>query len=447
MVDGVKKYLYLIIYFLSPIPIGVTLYNSDPLRYGTIQGLLPMLLGSFAFTWLTWQFVISARPKFIERHFGMDKLYRFHGWMAVTAILAAFVHKLLEYEGTFATTLGETALYIFAGIAGITFLLMVDSIFLKIPLVKWIRKTLKPIKILHRRNFVLLHNLTILALILIFVHVMLSSSAQQYVAVRLIYITYFIVGLSFYLIHRIFFAKPKEKQRYHVSEITQESPVMWTLKLENEKGHRNNYLPGQFGFFRFFGKNIPTEEHPFSISSGDITKNYLTVTIKELGDFTAQIKNIKKGDRAVFDGPYGKFSYLNYPQEKESVLVAGGVGITPILSMLRHMSEFDSDRKVLLLWGVNTKSDLICESEMNEIQKKMKNLEVVPVLSGKDEWNGLTGWVNSELVEAQIQKKKFNNDSAGIYVCGPPPMMDGIVSGLRRKDSKKYRIHFEKFLL
>ena len=205
-------------------------------------------------------------------------------------------------------------------------------------------------------------------------------------------------------------------------------------------------MPGQFGFFRFFGENIPTEEHPFSISSGAVNKEFLTVTIKELGDFTSQVKKIKKGDRAVLDGPYGKFSYINYPNERETVLVAGGVGITPVLSMLRYMSEFDRERKIMLLWGINTKEDMICKEELQMIQKKMKGLSVLPVLSGQEEWDGLTGRVTADLIDTKIKELGIRAETVGIYLCGPPPMMDSIISGLKKKE-KKYNLHFEKFSL
>jgi len=441
-----KKLLYLIVYFLSPLPIILTLYSSNPVRYGNFSAMFPMVLGSVAFTWLTWQFVISSRPKFIEKHFGMDRMYRFHGWMAIFAIIIAISHKLLEYEGTFATTLGEIALYIFIGVSGLTLVLMVDSIIAKWGIIKWIRKQLKPLKILQRRNYVILHNITIVALVMIFVHVLLSTSAKQFLSVRLIYITYFSLGAGFYLIHRLFFAKPKGIQRFIVHDVIQESPVTWTLHLRQEKNQAVEYLPGQFGFFRFFGENIPTEEHPFSISSGAVNKEFLTVTIKELGDFTSQIKKIKKGDRAVLDGPYGKFSYISYPNERETVLVAGGVGITPVLSMLRYMSEFDRERKVMLLWGINTKEDMICKEELQMIQKKMKGLSVLPVLSGQEEWDGLTGRVTADLIDTKIKELGLRAETAGIYLCGPPPMMDSIISGLKKKE-KKYNLHFEKFSL
>ena len=443
----VKKLLYTFIYFLSPIPIILTLYNADPVKYGIPEVLIPMIFGAVAFSWLSWQFVVSARPKFLEKEFGMAKLYGFHGIMAVIAIAAVLIHKLLEKEGTFATDIGGLAVAIFAGISAVTLILMVDSKLIKLKIVRTLRDILKPVKVLHRQNYLILHNFTILGLILMFIHVMLSSAAQQFLSVRLIYITYFTVGLVFYIVHRIFFAKPRARQRFQVIDVIEESPVMWTIKLKNEKGHEVKYLPGQFGFFRFFGENVSSEKHPFSISSGGVVKEQMAVTIKNLGDFTSKVSNIKRGDKAIFDGPFGKFSYLNFPREKETVLVAGGVGITPMLSMLRYMAEFDQDRKVLLVWGARTESDLICKEEIEEIKKKMKFLSVVPVVGEKNEWKGIIGRVSPDLIQKYMKENKFEAKHSGIYICGPPPMMDSIVQGLKNSNSDKFILHFEKFSL
>ena len=90
-----KKVVFLLLYFLSPVLPILSIYASNPGYYGA-SGFVPMVLGAAAFTWLNAQLILSARPKFIESSFGLDQFYRFHSLMAVVAIAIAFAHKLLK---------------------------------------------------------------------------------------------------------------------------------------------------------------------------------------------------------------------------------------------------------------------------------------------------------------------------------------------------------------
>ena len=143
----VKKFLFLAIYFLSPILPILAIYTSNPRFYGS-NGFIPMVLGSIAFTWLNLQLILSSRPKFIESYFGLDKFYRFHGLMAVIAIALAFSHKLLKgltFSESFTTQLGDVAIIIFIGAAVLALIFMVDTITKKIKILNTLRTLSKKI--------------------------------------------------------------------------------------------------------------------------------------------------------------------------------------------------------------------------------------------------------------------------------------------------------------
>lgn len=441
-----KKIIFIILYFISPIVPILTIYYSNTYKYNQSIFAYPMILGAAAYTWLVAEFILISRPKFIEKYFGMDKFYRFHGWMAIISIGLVLLHKftILGY-GRLARAYGDGALNLFAAVAVISLVLMVDSVILKIKPILWIRKLVEKVRIFKYEHYVAFHNLSAIALILMLIHVLLTSAARENLPVRLVYILYFTLGVGFYLYHRVFKIFILKKHRFLVKEVIKESANMCTLRFVPEKEQVFQYQPGQFGFFRIMGKHVTYDEHPFSISSTPSNKEFLSVTIKALGDYTSNVINVEPGDKVYIDGPFGKFSYTRYPDEKSTVLIAGGVGITPVLSMLRFMHSQEKDRKVILLWGVNSRTELICRNEIERMRKEMRNFVFIPVMSMDASWEGEKGYIDEDKINKILLEYGYNISSAGFYICGPAIMMSSVIQGLKALGVKRKRIHFEKF--
>lgn len=448
-----KRVLFLVIYFLSPLLPIIAIYSYNPDRYSDLSIFTPMLLGSVAYTWLTAEFILSARPKFMERYFGLDKFYRLHGMMALISIALVLIHKIIEelVMGRFLTSqIGDLAFFIFLGVSLIAVVFMTDIYLQKIkPLLK-LKKYLEKLRITKYESQRLIHNLSIIGLVVMFIHVMLTTSAKSSLLVRMIYSGYFSIGAGFYLYHKIvkrYFLGKKYLITAVVTEVIAEVPKMWTLRMIPQQGGIFPYKPGQFGFMRLFGEGITPEEHPFSISSSPTNKEYLTITIKELGDYTTAIKNVTPGVTAILDAPYGRFSYLNFPAEENTVFLAGGVGITPAISMLRHMLAHECHRKVLLFWGINTAGELAFRNELGQMQQAMLNFVFVPVVFNDPTWAGAKGLIDRAKIEKVLQQHGFQLESSGFYVCGPVNMMKDMVEILKKMGISRNRIHFESFSL
>lgn len=445
-----KKTLLLLLYFLSPLILIGVLFQANPLKYQNGQLLFTMILGSFGYTWFIWQFILSARPKIIESAFGMDRIYRFHGMMAIVAIIATFIHNTINEElfgESFMTRLGTISLLIFAVISGITLILMTTpAILARLKVVKWIKKVIQTIKFIKYEFLRLVHNITFIALIFMFLHVINTGGAKTNIMIFSVYTLYFIIAILFYLYHKIFKVYLLSDYAFTVQKIIKESPNMWTIEFAEKNGKKIKYQPGQFGFFSFKSDAIVEEEHPFSISSGNTTE-HMSITIKELGDYTRQIRNLKVGDKVYVDAPYGKFSYMNHQHEKELVFIAGGVGITPMISMLRHMQVFDKQRKVTLLWGMNLMSDYIIKDEMETILKDMPNLTVIPVVANDSSYTGERGYIDYEKLSRLLVEQLKSLSSVGFYLCGPPILMDSTIANLRKLGVSDKQVHFERFSL
>ena len=125
------------------------------------------------------------------------------------------------------------------------------------------------------------------------------------------------------------------------------------------------------------------------------------------------------------------------------VFIAGGIGITPFLSMLRYLRDTEANRQVLLIWGNKTEADIVCRHEIETMDAAMSSLQVVHVMSSQDDWPGEKGYVTSQLLGKYLD----GVESPQVFLCGPPVMMDKVIPSLLSLGISKQRIHDERFAL
>jgi ferredoxin-NADP reductase len=225
---------------------------------------------------------------------------------------------------------------------------------------------------------------------------------------------------------------------YQVAQVVQETHDTWSLHFE---GRRIDYQPGQFLMVWLIRNGRVSEPHPFTISSSP-TKDRLSISVKSVGDFTSTIRDTKPTDRAYIDAPYGAFSFLNHDAQN-LVFIAGGIGITPFMSMLRYMADKGLDRTVLLIWGNKAERDIAFRDELDNMVAEMSSLRVEHVMSGQDDWPGEKGYVDAALLSKHLQ----DVENPQVFVCGPPVMMAKVIAALRELGVPKQRIHYERFAL
>jgi predicted ferric reductase len=188
------------------------------------------------------------------------------------------------------------------------------------------------------------------------------------------------------------------------------------------------FWPGQFGFFEV-GKHRG-EIHPFTIASAP-KENEIRLAIKKLGDYTDKLE-IKAGEKVIGYGPYGSFG--EGFEEETVVAIAGGIGITPFLSLIENESKSPKKRRIFLFYAVKTKKELFFNQEIKELEKKLKNLKVYRYIS--DESQRLTiGEVRA----------RVGTTEANFYICGPKGMMDMFRAGLIKEGVKPQKIYLEDF--
>ena len=300
-------------------------------------------------------------------------------------------------------------------------------------------------KIVRRgfRIWRLVHNSAALILIMAFLHAARWGSDMQFAAVRIPTALLLVIALASYIHHKVVKKIIIRKNPFLVKDVTRETQDTWTIKLEPKNGKPFSYRPGQFLFITFVSENLSKEEHPFTISSSPTTDGYITITVKESGDYTSHIGEVKAGDVAYVEAPYGRFSFMNF-DVSEIVFIAGGVGITPILSMLRYLGDKKSSMPVTLIWGNKTQAYIIRRGEIEEMKRNLPTLKIHHVLSMESEWEGETGFVDREKIERLSGPLLGRKD---YFVCGPPVMMKKVIATLLKSDVPKRKIHFERFSL
>ena len=123
-------------------------------------------------------------------------------------------------------------------------------------------------------------------------------------------------------------------------------------------------------------------------------------------------------------------------------MIAGGVGVTPMLSMLRYMVDADQMRKATLIWSNRTEADILCREEIEAVEAKLPNFAVHHVLSEQADFQGRTGRLNQDMLRELLSN---SSHAAAIFVCGPPPMMDSVCRDLKEIGYSPRTIFTERF--
>jgi predicted ferric reductase len=395
-----------------------------------------MALGFGGLAMLALQSVLTARFRRATAPFGIDIIYYFHRWAAVAALALAIGHYgllRLRYPEAIGTanplaapwqmTAGRVALALFA-------ILVISSI--------W-RKTFR---IEYDRWRIAHAAMAVVAMILAIAHVWgvgHYTAAAGKGAVWAAYTLWWVLVVGYVRI-----ARPLALARrpYRVTHVRAERGRSWTVGVRPEGHGGFAFQPGQFAWVTLRASPLRAKEHPFSIASSAADRSALEFTIKELGDFTRSIEDVKTGEVAYVDGPHGVFTCDHYPRAAGFVFIAGGIGIAPIMSMLRTLADRGDRRPVRLVYGNRDWENVVFRDEIAALGTRLE-LQVMHVLQQPPaDWTGLSGVLSEEVVRAALPAAL--NDLI-FFVCGPKPMADSVQRTLRKLGVPLHRVHCELF--
>jgi predicted ferric reductase len=220
------------------------------------------------------------------------------------------------------------------------------------------------------------------------------------------------------------------RHRLHVAGVRREGPGVVSLDIAGRSLDRLRARSGQFFLWRFLAPGRWWKAHPFSLSAAP-TASAMRITIKDLGDFTSTVGDIRPGTRVLAEGPFGTFTAAAARRPK-SLLIAGGIGITPIRALLEDLSG-----DVVVVYRVVSEEEAIFLDELAQLAPTLH------LVAGdhRDERHAhlMSADHLRELVPDLVERDA--------YVCGPPAFTDSSRRSLRAAGVSRRRIHAERFAL
>lgn len=217
--------------------------------------------------------------------------------------------------------------------------------------------------------------------------------------------------------------------------------MLLTVTPKNSEGLY--FTPGQYVSLRFKRFGRPTPARCFSIVNAPNNRHELQFAIRVRGKYTAALNNLALNSEINVDGPFGDFVYD--PQyDKHSVLIAGGIGITPIMSIILDVLEEGYSNKITLLYSVRREKDAIFKNELVDLAARYPNFKALILISSETaSGNGvINGRINNQLIE-DAAASDFENTS--FFICGPARFMTDMKRFLETKNTPQIRINTEAF--
>jgi predicted ferric reductase len=401
---------------------------------------LSVALGFAGLSIMTLQFVLTARFKVIQAPYGADIIYHFHRQISLVALVLIVAHPLLLFifsPGTLKLLNLVTAPWrVRMGVTSVILLIVLIAASL------W-RMRLKIEYITWR----IWHGILSVAVVLLAMgHIVLARHYLNTPVKQILWIAYglFWVGLLVYV--RVIKPIMLSRKPYQVAKVIPERGNTWTLVLKPVGHPGMNFMPGQFAWITAWKSPFSDTEHPFSFSSSASKPDELAFTIKELGDFTSTIKTMTPGQKIYLDGPFGHFTVDRHLHARQFFFIAGGVGITPIMSILRTLADRGEKRPLTLIYANNEWESVIFREELEQLRAVL-NLQVVHVLlKPPPGWSGKTGFITSSILEEYLPKGLPPN-SFEVFICGPQGMMKAIEKALEKLGVPLGDFHSEGFAL
>ncbi|MFA6405704.1 MAG: ferric reductase-like transmembrane domain-containing protein [Candidatus Paceibacterota bacterium] len=409
-------------YFMRPLDIRFGSSGQTLRSLGQLTGLLGMAL-------LSLNFVLSARFKFLDRWFaGLNNAYVKHHIIGALSfcfllfhptflfIQYLFISLKASFDFIFSVDnwpiiLGEIALLVFIGLMVITFYLN-----------------------FKHENWKKTHQYLGLVLFLGGFHMFLvPSDISNNNILKFYMITLAVWGAYAFVYRTILGVYKKGEFKYRLMEVLKINESVVELKFKPLE-ESIKFLAGQFVFLRFDVPGILSESHPFSIASAH--KTDLSLGVKALGDYTSMVYLQKPGVVASIEGPFGAFSYLK-AKSKRQIWVAGGIGVTPFLSMARDIdiSKNTGGYEIDFYYSAKNDKESAFGQELVEISAHN------PGFKFYQHFSDISGYISADFIAQNIK----DIVSAEIFLCGPVAFMKSLREQFIKIGFDNRMIHSEEF--
>jgi predicted ferric reductase len=429
---GTVRVLIYLLFILAPLFALLTGSFPPPRDF---WGEFAVAIGYSGLAMMGLQFGLTARFRYVTEPWGEDVIYHFHRQISLVAIALVVLHVVILFalrpqrvamlnflEASWRASFG--ALSIYALIA-----LVVTAL--------WRTKLRIRYETWHLSHIVL-------AVVAIAAGLLHMVGFGRYLVdpwKRSLWIglAIFWIGLLMYV--RIVKPLFLLRRPYRVAEVREERSDTRTLVMRPDGHPGFRFSPGQFAWLTLWGSPFKITGHPFSFSSSAaVTDGRVEMSIRNLGDFTSAIDRAPVGQRVYLDGPYGAFTIGN-PADMH-VLVAGGIGVTPMMSMIRTLADRSDERPVILLYASKDWESITFREDLETLEARL-NLTIVHVLQNPStEWTGERGYITAEMFKRHLPPPYADHE---YFICGPDVMMDAIEKALKSLGVPLSKYHSERY--
>jgi predicted ferric reductase len=389
--------------------------------------------GLHAFLILMFQLLLVARLPWLDRRIGMDRLTSWHRWVGFTLFWTVLTHATLVVLG-YATLDGKSMATTFLALAGVPASLLGMIAAAAIVVVgavsmRYARRRLR------YETWHALHMLVYLALSLAFIHQLLETTTFKSSVFAMVYwwaLWLFAVGAL--ITGRIIV--PLRRNAFHqfrVEAVVPASDNAVSVHVTGRNLERLRAQAGQFCIWRFPGHNNWWLANPFSLSAAPNGRS-LRLTARAVGTTSAGLRHLPVGTRVFLEGPYGAFTTMHRTRPG-MLLIAGGVGITPIRALLEERWAGD----VVVLYRVRDERDAVLLEEVRQLVAARRGR--LHLLTGRTDQGA------RPFDPGPLHHMVPDITGRDVYVCGPPAMTSAVLTSLRTLKVPNLQIHAEKFSL
>ncbi len=437
-------------YGLSGIWLAVlyTIALTGPLGLALITGLPPgsawreasSATGIAAAVALMLQFVTSGRFELLSQRIGIDVTMAFHKWSARALALAAILHPILYMTPDILDDPGRAGWRFLHLLASPRYLtgLMALLLLLAVVILAVFRDRIGARYEVWRAS----HGVLALAAAgLVVLHALRAGAYSRHPPLEVVWPLLAALVLASALAVYAFRTWRMQISPWRVASITKVADRLWELRLRSETGEGLAYRAGQFAWLAFGRWRFPLIDHPFSIASAPSAGSDLAFVIKESGDFTNDVGKLAPGTLVGLDAPHGSF-VLDVAADAV-VLIAGGVGIAPILGILRELAARGDRRKVRLIYAGAWPAAMI---DPARVMTETSGLDFAAIFLAEEAdagWQYDRGRVTPEVVERVLDG--LDRPGVSAMLCGPGPMMCSACDLLRAAGVPLAAIRYERF--
>ena len=376
-------------------------------------------------------FFLSGRFSWVNGKAGLELILKFHRRVVLVALLFAAIHIVMI------TPFGMPQQMLWIGIP--VLLLLLNIILAKV------HSRLK----LKYELWRLSHGVFAMVIIAcLLMHVINDGRYSTHPVLAVYWSILTVVGiLSLFYVHQ-YLPFRERKFPYKLISLIEDARDQWTITIEPNGFEPMRFEAGQYAFVSFGKSPFSDRAHPFSFCSciNDLPK--ISFTIKSSGDFTQTVKDLKIGSNVYLYGPYGHLTLDHYHSKQKPargfVMLASGVGFTPMMSLLRDLRSRNETRPIKVFYACQSEEDLLFQDELN-IMKSELNLDLQIILSESSSGGQkVNNRIDTEFLKKNIQYDGY--DEYIYFVCGSTGFIGSIVKGLESfRDIPVFNIRFEDF--